>query len=262
MCVNSERKGRWYVEKTGAKVLELNIDGTLGAIQLTFLPKGTGYNESDVFGLTEQETRCVVSGTSDLNILTRHHIVPTCYRKHLPEAYKSKNHHDVVFLTEKIHDDYERIAVPFRDEVHKRYGIPTEYEILAEHRTALKEAYSHEVEPLRIAAHALLQGRILSSEKKIQHEITVIMYVDKLFNEKINVVNRYWLEKVLEYIYKRKEEIKEDLHVDPFKVLVDKLTDYDEFIKMWRTHFIETMNPPYMPIGWSIDGKCKVEFTR
>lgn len=31
----------------------------------------------------------------------------------------------------------------------------------------------------------------------------------------------------------------------------------EEFVKLWRTHFIETTNPQYMPQGWSIDFKVK-----
>ncbi len=81
MCVNSEKKGRWYVEKTGAIIMSLKEDGTLAEIKLTFEPKGFGYDEDDVFGLSIQETRCVVSGERDIKKLTKHHIVPISYRR-------------------------------------------------------------------------------------------------------------------------------------------------------------------------------------
>ena len=32
-----------------------------------------------------------------------------------------------------------------------------------------------------------------------------------------------------------------------------------EFVKLWRTHFIETMKPKYMPQGWSINFRIKTK---
>src|ERR1017187_3123339 len=100
MCVNSEKKGLWYVNKTGAEIMKVNADGTLAEIKLTFQPKGEGFPSNDKFGLSVQETRCVVTGSKDTTILTKHHIVPISYRKHFPLEYKSRNHHDVVFITQ------------------------------------------------------------------------------------------------------------------------------------------------------------------
>ena len=35
--------------------------------------------------------------------------------------------------------------------------------------------------------------------------------------------------------------------------------DIEDFVKMWRAHFVQTMKPKYMPEGWSIDFRVKVE---
>jgi hypothetical protein len=32
-----------------------------------------------------------------------------------------------------------------------------------------------------------------------------------------------------------------------------------EFVKLWRNHFIDTMQPKYMPNGWSIDFRIKTK---
>lgn len=46
------------------------------------------------------------------------------------------------------------------------------------------------------------------------------------------------------------------------KLLVDKLDTHEKlhnFIIMWRKHFIETMKPKYLPIGWKINYRTKIE---
>jgi len=262
LCINSEKKGRWYVEKTHAKILKLNEDGTLNSIQLTFKPKGMGYNDNDIFGLSEQKTQCVVTGNTDINILTRHHIIPTCYKKHLPEAYKSKNHHDVVFIAEDKHDEYERLSIPFRDYLHRLYGVPTEQEILKEYRKKFNKIIKKDILPLRTIIHSLYRNTPLDTNTKVKYEIIVIFNIEKLFNVKINIITIEWLELLLEYIDKNIFEIKNKLFKNPFKVLVDAVTDYDEFIKLWRVHFIETCSPQFLPIGWDINSKTKIELNK
>ena len=33
----------------------------------------------------------------------------------------------------------------------------------------------------------------------------------------------------------------------------------ENFVKLWRNHFINTMNPQHMPIGWSVDFRIKTK---
>ena len=91
MFTCGEKKAFWYLERNLAKL----IDGER-SIELTFIPKGNGFEDDEEFGRSIRIVRCVVTGVS--NSLQRHHIVPYCYRTYFPEQYKSKNHHDVVLL--------------------------------------------------------------------------------------------------------------------------------------------------------------------
>ena len=45
---------------------------------------------------------------------------------------------------------------------------------------------------------------------------------------------------------------------DHGQLMVSKLDDIDKFIKMWRKHFIDNMAPNFMPRGWSIQYKTKM----
>ena len=257
MCVNSEKKGRWYVEKTGAKILEKNEDGSLKAIQLTFEPKGHGFEEDDVFGLSIQETRCVVTGSTDTSLLTKHHIVPICYRRHLPLEYKSRNHHDVVFITEDKHDDYERIAEAFRDELARKYNVPTEKEAMKIFNDNMRKSVA---DISRIKGYIIaLKGNSLPADRLIEMKSEVLSYISKEYSYNQLKLTDFWSDKLLEDIDNQIKLNEQKYKLDPYKMLVDAVNDYDSFVKIWRRHFVNTMQPKFLPKGWSVDRKTKVQ---
>jgi len=260
MCVNSEKKGRWYVEKTGAKVISLKEDGTLAEIQLTFEPKGMGYDEDDVFGLSIQETRCVVSGVNDIKQLTKHHIVPISFRRHFPLEYKSRNHHDVVYITEDLHGDYERIGDKFRDELAKKYGAMT-YNEATTYFTKMMD--SPEVKRMRkvkgcIGALEDCEDSLPDTRYREMQEL-VLSYIKNIYSVETDSITEYWSERVITDIDIELGRLRNLYKIDPYKDLIDKVGDIDAFVKIWRQHFIDTMKPQYMPKGWSINYKTKVD---
>jgi exonuclease 3'-5' domain-containing protein 2 len=260
MCVNSEKKGRWYVEKTGAKVLSRKDDGTLAEIQLTFEPKGFGYDEDDVFGLSIQETRCVVSGETDIKKLTKHHIVPISYRRHFPLEYKSRNHHDVVYITEDLHDDYERIGDQFRVELAKKYGTMT-YNEATEYFTKMMD--TPEVKRMRKVKGYLTAMTDCPDdlpESRYSDMVTLVLsYIKDIYAVETAEITEYWSERVLNDIIIELDRLRDKYRVDPYKDLIEKVGDIDTFVKIWRQHFVDTMKPQFLPKGWSVNYKTKVD---
>lgn len=259
MCVNSEKKGRWYVEKTGATVLSKNPDGSLAEIQLTFEPKGHGYDEDDLFGLSVQEARCVVSGENDISKLTKHHIVPISYRRHLPLEYKSRNHHDVVYITEDLHEHYERIADEFRNELAKKYNAMS----YSDTRVHLANAMSSErvrlIKRVKGYANSLIISSQIPSDKEQLMKDTVLSFIKDNYTaiSLENCLSEEFLTVLIYDIQKEIDEVLEANRIDAYKDLIDKVGDYDEFVKIWRQHFVDTMKPQFLPIGWSVDYKTK-----
>src|SRR5579859_1000680 len=96
MFTTNRRKAQWYLNRDKAVIVEENT------IQLTFMPKGMGFGQDEIFGLTPRINRCVVCGCEEN--MTRHHVVPYHYRKFMPVDYKSRNHHDVVLICRKHHN--------------------------------------------------------------------------------------------------------------------------------------------------------------
>lgn len=263
MCINSEKKGRWYVEKTGAEILEINEDGTLKSIRLTFKPRGNGFDEDDVFGLSEQETRCVVTGIDDITQLTKHHIVPYSYRRHMPIEYKSRNHHDVVFMTEDKHDEYERIANSFRDFLHKHYGVLTIRESQQCNLEMLNSNLLKYMRQIRGFINSIRRnGNRIQIDRLKKMRAEILDYINRIYNVRIVALTDYWMERISLDIEEKCSQVKGIASIDSHKILVEKLiTDgkLDDFVFQWRQHFIDTMQPPYMPKGWEVNRKTKIE---
>jgi len=257
MFTCGEKKATWYLDKDLAKRTED------GKIQLTFEPKGNGFEDNEIFGRAVRESICVVSGVAEG--LQRHHIVPYCYRSYFPEQYKSKNHHDVVLMHYKKHSEYEIEATKFKDEIANMFGIKTINEINSEYTLKLHEIGKANAILLNII-HSLFKthGKI-SREAKLEKlksisDGTGIPYETVCTYNYIQLLKMHQLLKAqhnkVMYEYKQENRIKYDhgYHI------VQKLETEEmimAFVKLWRTHFIETTSPKHMPIGWSVDFRIK-----
>lgn len=259
MFTCGEKKANWYLDRNLAEVIgEFEI-------QFTFDPSGYGFEEDELFGRSARENKCVVTGVE--NGLQRHHIVPYCYRSFFPEEFKSKNHHDVVLINHKQHSDYEREATKFKDEIAEMFGVKTIGEYNSE--------YTHKLRGINMdyviaysTIHSIFAAYNKLSRENIIEKLRVVSEYTEIPLEMLMNFNLVQLYKLKEYFY----EIKHN-NVEEFKRLyrneydhgyhVVKLLDTDEkmeeFIKLWRQHFLDIMNPKYMPTGWSVDFRVKTK---
>lgn len=266
MFTCAEKKANWYLDnrdsKTGEKLAKIIGDYE---IQLTFSPKGSGYKKGEVFGLSGREMRCVVNG--EIDGLQRHHIVPYCYRSHFPTEYKSKNHHDVVLITHKYHEEYEKKATKFKNELAHIYGVKTLNECNVKYTKLLSNFSNSNIKNV-----SLLHSLFTSYGKMPQETINKYLYyvadnigISRDQISKYNYIQLYKLYTILKDEYDKKfEELKnsnKDEYDHGYHVVKQLKTheDIEVFVRIWRKHFIETMKPKYMPDGWSVDFKIKVE---
>jgi len=259
MFTCGEKKASWYLERRLAKRT------AKGKIQLTFTPKGNGFENNEIFGKSIRKTICVVTGVSDG--LQRHHIVPYCYRTYFPEQYKSKNHHDVVLIHHEKHSEYEMEANKFKDEIGRIYDVKTIKEFNVEYTGKLREAGRHNTILLN-NIHSIFKTYGKVSEEVKLKKLKMISDDTGLPFETLcnyNYVQLYKMYLLLKeaheqemYKFKGTNRIKYDhgYHVVQ-KLIVNN--GIEEFVKLWRKHFIDTMKPKYMPTGWSIDFKVKTK---
>ena len=260
MFTCGEKKAHWYLERNLAK----SIDGER-SIELTFTPKGNGFEDDEEFGRSIRIVRCVVTGVSDN--LQRHHIVPYCYRTYFPEEYKSKNHHDVVLMNFEIHSEYEQKANKFKDEIARIYNIKTIGELNAEYTLKLRELGKPNAIIMN-TIHSLFKTYGRLSREGILEKLQYIAENTGIPFETINSYNYIQIYKL--YLFLKDDHINE---LYQFKEANRKLYDHgyhvaqkldteekiEDFVKLWRNHFIETMQPKFMPNGWSVDFRIKTK---
>jgi hypothetical protein len=259
MFTCGEKKAQWYLERNLAVIYGKK------KIKLTFIPKGNGFEDDEEFGRGVRIARCVVTGLE--NGLQRHHIVPYCYRTYFPEEYKSKNHHDVVLINHEVHSEYEQLANLYKDDIAEAFGVKTINEFNVEYTQRLREI-GKKSSILLNAIHSLFKcyGRI-PDEVKLEklHFISDETGIPYNVIYGLNYVQMYKL-----YLLLKEQHIVE---TEAFKVenrqqydhgyhVVQKLNNeekIEDFVKLWRNHFIDTMQPKYMPTGWSVDFRIKTK---
>ena len=259
MFTCGEKKAKWYTDRELAK----NIGKRM--IELTFIPRGNGFEDNEVFGRSMREAICVVSGLDEG--LQRHHIVPYCYRTYFPEVYKSKNHHDVVLINHEKHSEYEQVANDYKDEIAEIYGVKTIGELNSEYTAKLRETGKPNSILLN-TLHSLFKGYgKITYEMKLEKLQFVAEHTGIPF-EIIRTYNYLQLYKIFLYLQVLHEKQIYDfkgqnrmLYDHGYHVVskLDTEEKIEEFVKLWRNHFIETMQPKYMPLGWSVDFRIKTK---
>ncbi len=230
----SKRKQEWYINNNLAYVI--NQDPM--TIRLTFEPKGR-CSAPDPLLLYGKPNLCVVCGITD--DLTRHHIIPYSFSKHFPMEIKLDMIHDIMPLCRSCHDDYEIKSFEKRKELSAKYQVPL---------TGIDEDKIRRVRKARSAAHVLLNHKF--QVPKERQDTLMKIVCEFLGNEEVTSddLNKLKMHKVeYEPDYKN------------FCQFVVNQINFDDFAKEWRTHFIESMKPKYMPEEWQIDRKTCLDWS-
>lgn len=218
----SSKRANWYVKRNLGKVL--NEDPLV--VQLTFEANGKG-NAGDKFYLQHRKNRCVVCGIT--KELTRHHVVPYSFRKFFPDEIKNHSYHDILPLCYKCHDDYERKADELKIQLEKEYNAPM-------HGSFDKEYYLGLLK-CRGAASALRRhGDKIPQERK-DFLLNLIKTTLKDDNPDLEKVSNLKFEADVQ---------------SQGEMIVRQLTDIESFVMRWRTHFVEAMQPKFMPDYWNV----------
>lgn len=227
-----EKKANWYLNRKLAKVINQNPL----TIQLEFIPKGLG-NHNKPFGLSEMKNQCVNCGTE--NFLTRHHIVPICYRKHFPLKFKSHNFHDVLSMCLDCHEKYERKADELKKKLSLLYDSPINGYLARFDKNYIRAVKS--------------ANTILNNQNTIpSHRI------DELKNEIKNYLLRDFDTQDLLNLCNSKKNHIEKTHG---QIVIEKVDNLQEFIEMWRNHFIEHNQCRFLPKNWSIKNEIIINDT-
>lgn len=220
-----EKKINWYLKRNLAE----QIDDT--TIRLNFIPKGLG-NSNKHFGLSQMKNHCVVCNTK--SYLTRHHVVPFCYRKYFPLELKSHNFHDVLLMCVSCHDSYERKADELKKHLSEIYQAPINGEM---------ENKGDLVKYAKIATTLL-------------HKDLSNIPTKRISELKKSIKNHFGLKRLskkrLEDLCNTKSTVIKKTHGE---IVISKIEDVQSFVELWRNHFVVNTSAQYLPENWNIKNK-------
>lgn len=229
----------WYVRKDLAEL----VSDDPPTIRLKFEPNGLGHAGHE-FYLTPRENKCVVCGSTEK--LTRHHVVPSCYWRHIPEQFKCGSSHDVVATCKDCHFRYEHeFGDPFKFQLADKYNAPY---------YGVGWYIDHFMYKVRGAARSLKKH-----EHKLPSHIKEKMWkvLEKHFNRARETITTQDMKEAAD----AQPHVKTETYASHGMMIVQQCCGSTEdawtFIKMWRQHFIDTMNPQHMPPGWSVEHKVQ-----
>lgn len=239
-----QRRAKWYLKKGLGDIIFQNQSRL--EIKLNIDTAGPGPN--DEFSSYEILQRCVVCGT--VENLTKHHVVPTCYRKFFPIEYKSRISHDVVIICESHHHIYEDYANILKDRLADKYNIPN-LQQCSQMQSPTGNPLLKKLSSTKSLCNVYISDTL--KQKEISQKI-----IDKLYNLNIDIKTAD-IHQILKDIDSKIETIKSvSSTIDHGQMLVSKLEDIDKFIRYWRKHFLSIMKPNYMPKGWSVGYRTKL----
>ena len=191
---------------------------------------------------------CVCCGTNEY--LTKHHVIPYMFRRYFPDEFKNNSHHDVLPVCYTCHDNYERTADKYKEEIAKRVGLSLD----TEKNKNQTERDNDEI----FSAQSLLQREFFNrDEDKIRNNDVIsperLFEIIKIALKKPIVLNQHV--KVGRDRFRMpnnsvgEKAVKKILNKKNGKLKEENLYD---FIFSWRKHFIEHAEPKYLPKHWNI----------
>lgn len=223
-----EKKINWYLRRNLATIVS---DNPIVA-KLKFNPKGLG-NHQKQFGLTEMSNNCVVCGSKEF--LTRHHVIPYCYRKFFPLKLKSHNFHDVLSMCVTCHETYERKADLLKQSISDEYSAPINGEI----------TNNKDIVKYTKMAMTLLRENLSNIPPKrlkfLKNELKCKFLIKRLTKKRLVEIST----------------IRNFVNRTHGEIVMSKVQDIQKFVELWREHFINNNYCKYLPQNWDI--KTKVD---
>jgi len=155
---------------------------------------------------------------------------------------KGHSSHDIVLLCQQCHRNASIATETLRKLLKKEDKISHQNEPLWTVDPVLKEVKS--------AACALRKYKdVLPEQRQIELKRTLRSYFKK---EESDQITEEEIEKAAEIEFKTKNEECES-HEERLVKQLKTHQDIEHFVRRWRKHFLETMKPKFMPIGWDLD---------
>lgn len=223
----SDKQAKWYLERNLADGFGFMWDDEMSIteIKLKFQPNGLGhYSEPDL--LEEQRNICCVCGSE--KDLVKNYIVPREYMHNFPLEFKSRRFENRIMLCIDCLKERNTLV---RDSLSKLLG-----ELCKVPADGIGAANDSKFKKIVLIANALTQKKYILPERVRTEKLKIIEEYLGHFpteNEIIELSKSKWIDRSN---YKTHGQ-----------AVVEKITDFEMFINVWRNHFMQTMKPKFPP---------------
>ncbi|KAI8082229.1 hypothetical protein BDF21DRAFT_444173 [Thamnidium elegans] len=276
----NEKKAQWYLKRELATLLPKETR----SIKLTFEAKGDGHKKGD-YMVEDRSNICVSCGGDQY--LTIHHVVPEMYRHWMPLAVKSKSSRDLLLLCKHCHNGYEDKAMKFKKQCVNRFNIPLEghgWVYLPHYKVAKKAASAliRSADKIPQDRQQVLKDTVLKFWNEYRKEVKEkeAIHSDKeeeitsgnkgeetVTEETVGDGNEDW-DTILEKCSLLEDHFRGSDFIEHGNKVIQQLTkncvrndrgqetwpDLEGFIKEWRQHFLDHIDPKFLSELWTVDG--------
>ncbi|XP_060647380.1 exonuclease 3'-5' domain-containing protein 2 [Drosophila nasuta] len=238
LCTIDRRKASWYLNQSlGTQISEQPF-----TVRLNFEPAGRAVGDVGRYYQTPKENQCVVCGRRDAYI--RKNVVPREYRKHFPVVMKSHTSHDILLLCPSCH----QLSNISDNKIRNRLAVSCDAPF--KHKDGMVKYHEdRQLRSVKSAGKALLQqvDRI-PAEKATQMQKTILEYFtdeDSITQELLRKAATLDCKVENEDFCQHGKKVV-DMYCDKFGGLI-------ELERIWREHFLHTMQPKYLPQLWNVN---------
>lgn len=233
-----EKKKNWYLTRN---LIEIDKNNPL-IFKFLFEPRGQGHF-GDPFFLQDRKNQCVVCGEKEK--LTRHHVVPHCYRRFYPKTYNRFGSYDVLMLCTHDHSSYENFSHQLKLKLADEFDAPVSG-IFKNQKEIADQKLFRKINSLAFALKN--HGDKIPLEKKE-------LILDKL---KATINRDVITDADLDYILSKKFATVKPEVITHGEIVMSKIADLNEFNIQWRKHFFTLMQPNFLPNYWEIERKFEI----
>ncbi|KAM9191554.1 exonuclease 3'-5' domain-containing protein 2 [Mergus octosetaceus] len=235
LCTCDRKKAQWYLDKGIGDLVSTDPF----VVKLRFEPSGRPESQVDYY-LTVKENLCVVCGKRESYI--RKNIVPHEYRRHFPIQMKDHNSHDVLLLCTSCHAVSNYYDNHLKQQLAEEFGAPIGSE---EGVRMLEDPLRRQV---RSGARALLNADSLPDPRRAE----LLQGIKDFFNTEAVTPEMLQEAAALETRICNESYMPHGLKVVQC-FAKGGLRSLMQLERRWRQHFLDSMQPKYLPEQWSVD---------
>nr|XP_013815030.1 PREDICTED: exonuclease 3'-5' domain-containing protein 2-like isoform X2 [Apteryx mantelli mantelli] len=235
LCTCDRKKAQWYLDKGIGELVSTDPF----VVKLQFEPSGRPESQVDYY-LTVKENLCVVCGKRESYI--RKNVVPHEYRRHFPIQMKDHNSHDVLLLCTSCHAISNYYDNHLKQQLAEEFSAPIGSE---EGVRLLEDPLRRQV---RSGARALLNADSLPDPRRAE----LLQGIKDFFNTEAVTPEMLQEAAGLETRICNESYMPHGLKVVQC-FAKGGLRSLMQLERCWRQHFLDSMQPKYLPEQWSVD---------